>query len=95
MKANNKKILIEKRLVVSPACLHGVLKGLLDLFLTGQDALQLLTYHLSHVKGQSVTALPLSQKYPCKAAAAGIHCWDRERKKIQTQCLIGFITMYT
>lgn len=66
--------------MVSPACFHVFIIGLLDLFLTCQGAVLLLTHLLSQVQVQGVTACSLDQKYSGIAAAARIDCREREGK---------------
>lgn len=80
---------MKQSLVVSPACFHLFIKGLLDLIWTRQDALQLITHLCGHVKVQEVTRRSLSQKYPGIAAGARTHCWEIEGKNMG----IGFITI--
>lgn len=74
---------IKQRLVVSPACLHFFIIGLLKLIIACQGGPQLLTHFLSVVKTQGVTVCSLNQENPGIAATTRIHC--REREKIQVQ----------
>lgn len=66
---------------VSPARLHGGIEGLFGLFRTCQDGVQLLTHLLGHVKVEGMTALSLHQKHLGIAAAARVHCREREKKR--------------
>lgn len=75
--------------MVSPACFHAFIIGLPELVWTCQGAVQLLTHLLSRRIAQGVTGGSLDKKNPGIAAAARIHCRERERRQSQVQVSDG------
>ena len=75
-------IFLIQRLVVSPAGFHVFIVGLLDLLLTCQSGLELLTHLFSHGEGEGVTGYSLDQENSGIAAPPRIHCREGKVGKI-------------